>query len=713
MYGLSGSNLAIGVSLVLRDRFTGGARAAQQQMRSMSAEMIAIQRQQMQAQMQINAVGAGIGLMAIRGMAQWTKVGAEFGYTMNYVNTIAEKKGGVGFDMLSKKAKTLGADTMFTAREVADAMKYMAMAGQDTEALYNNIGAAVALAGATMSELGGKGGTADIMTNVMKGFDINATQQNSMRVADILTMATTSANTNLSDLAEAMKYAVSTAKDLNISLEETASMVMMAGDAGIQGSMAGTAVENMLRYVTRAADESRRGRAGDALNALGLGANDLKDSKGNLLAISPLMKTISDSIVAMGTGNVDTQNLLADIFGVRGKREASILLRNMADLDGYIEKLNSGATGKATTNLESMMDTLMGSGIQLSSTWESFKIAFTEALEPVIKPLLGMLTGLLKIITAMTETPVGKWLTVIGAGFIVLKTVTMGYKAIVLSLRLLHMDMGTTAATASGRAVAGYNAMTAAATRYAGVAGGAGAMGWRSKGGGYGGAIAVNSQGRYINKKTGKFVSGAVGDRYSRMHSNRQSVGNKGQGLGRFGAAMGKGSMGAMFGGMALSMGGDAVGGGAGAAMGIAGDALSFAGTGAMVGSAFGPVGTAVGAIVGGVGSLAYSLYTSLSETADAVKDAENEAKTLSNKPELSREAWAERAKTILRMGEGDTIQGMGRDPNQLQAIARNGANALSNANVSNITIIIDGKKAMDKKIEESYYKTLIDLGTF
>jgi len=126
-----------------------------------------------------------------------------------------------------------------------------------------------------------------------------------------------------------------------------------------------------------------------------------------------------------------------------------------------------------------------------------------------------------------------------------------------------------------------------------------------------------------------------------------------------------------------------------------------------------GPVGTAVGAIVGGVGSIAYSLYTQLDETANAVKDAENKAKTLSNKPELSGEAWAQRAKTILGMSDGDTIEGIGTDNNQLDHIAKNGANAFTNANVSNITIIIDGKKAMDKKIEESYYKTLIDLGAF
>src|SRR5690606_33256821 len=124
-----------------------------------------------------------------------------------------------------------GMDTMFMATQVADGMKYMAMAGMDTESIYNNISAAVALAGATMERLEGKGGTADIMTNVMRGFDIQGTEKNAMRVADVLTKAVIGANTNLWDLHEAMKYTVSTAKDLNVTLEETAAMIMMAGDA--------------------------------------------------------------------------------------------------------------------------------------------------------------------------------------------------------------------------------------------------------------------------------------------------------------------------------------------------------------------------------------------------------------------------------------------------------------------------------------------------
>lgn len=721
MYGLSGNNLAIGVSLVLRDRFTGRARAAAASLNQLDKQARAAQMRQMEMQRNINAVGAGIGLMAIRGMTRMAKVGADFGYTMNYVKTIAEQKGGIGFDQLSTKAKTLGADTMFTARQVADAMKFMAMAGQDTAAIYNNVNAAVALAGATMSRLEGKGGTADIMTNIMRGFDINATEKNSMRVADVLTLATTSANTNLWDLHEAMKYSISTAKDLNVSLEETAGMVMMAGDAGIQGSMAGTATENMLRYITRAADESRKGRAGEALGALGLGPSDLQDAKGNLLAISPLLKVIGgriESIKQSGqAGNVRAQNILTDLFGVRGKREASLLLRNMQQYDTYINKLNTQATGKALGNLESQMSTLKGVGKQLSSAWETVMINFTEAIEPVVIPLLKAATSLAKVLAKAMDTPLGKWLTVGAAGFIVMKTATMGYRAVVLSLRLVHAQMGGSLTTSASRVVGGYNAMTAAATRYSMAArGGAAASGMGMMGLlGFGGKAKWNPKsGRYHRNGGGRggFVSAAAAQRYYGMSRRGTGVGMGRTVMGRIGNIAGKGSMIGMLGGLGLSMAGDAVGGEAGKYMSMGGNALGWAGTGAMVGSLVGPIGTATGAIVGGIGSLLFDLYNDMKEVEDAVDEAKGKKK------EFNAEEWKKKAIKMQSMYEGDVIYGRGLNKTQLMATDRQGANQYLHPNgqfiqPNRIIINIDGKEAMDKVVQENNYRQLISLAAF
>lgn len=721
MYGLSGSNLAIGVSLILRDRFTAGARQATASMRDMNKEMLQAQREQMEMQRNMNAVGAGIGLMAIRGMKQWVDVGAEFGYTMNYVSTIAEKKGAIGFDQLSQKAKTLGADTMYTAFEVGDAMKYMAMAGQDTANIFNNIDAAVGLAGATMSQLGGKGGTADIMTNIMRGFSIEGTAENSMRVADVLTTATTSANTSLHDMAEAMKYSISTANDLNVSLEETAAAVMMAGDAGIQGSMAGTATENMLRYVTRAADETRKGRSGQALSRLGLGPEDLKDAQGNLLAISPMLRTIAQQI--KGMSNVDAQNVLTDIFGVRGKRSASLLLRNMEDFDKYVDKLNNNATGKTMGNLASQMDTLQGQMWQLSSAWGNIKIAFTESVEPVLKPILQGFTYLVKILTKAVETPVGAWLTAIGAGMVVWKTIAMGYKAIILSLRLLHMDLGGSFSKSSTSIIGGYRAMTAAANGYTAAASRA-SMPWgqRLARRGFGTYTKTSKTGRDYGMHGPSTIFQKKGSKpQGWSHQATRAVTGSGayKGLGKFGNKFGgMGMMSAALGGTAISMGGDAIGGDAGKYISMGGNALGMAGTGAMIGSIFGPVGTAVGAIVGGVGSLGYDVYNELKKTEDKIDEAADALKG-QNKPSFNLEEWRKKASLINAMSEGDQMF-LADDPALMVGTNKKGyrdylggESPYGPTQPTNITINIDGKKAMERVVRKNDYETLLNLDLF
>lgn len=718
MIGFGGNNLAIGISLHMRDNFTSRTHAARAALNGLSEDTIRMQRRQMEMQRNLNATGAMVGAMAIRGLAGWTKVGAEFDYKMRYVSTIADPSEGMDYDKLSQKAKTLGADTMFTARNVADAMKFMAMAGQDTEAIYNNIAAAVHLAGATMERLEGKGGTADIMTNLMKGFNIEATEKNSMRVADVLTTAITSANTNLWDLHEAMKYSIATASDLNVSLEETAAMIMMMGDAGIQGSMAGTAVENMLRYVTRAVDESRRGRQGDALAKIGLHPDDLKDAQGNLKAMSPLLHTISKATQKL-SGNVDYQNILNDIFGVRGKRSASIVLRNMEDFDGYITRLNTMADGRATGNLEAMMNTLEGAGIQLKSSWESFMIAYTEAIGPVLKPLIKSLTVLVKLLTRAAEKPMGKMGLVLATGFIVAKTATMAYRAVVLTLRLAHMRAAQTLTAASAQGVSSWNRLTAAASVYNTTAARSGMMGMMGMagGGGLGRRAAAAGMGSYsaMTARGSQYVIGSGGrsrfvPRGSMPLGWSVGAGGRMAGIGRM---VGRGALPAMLGGMALNMGGDAVGGDLGKGMGIAGDTLGWAGTGAMLGSVIPGIGTLAGGIIGGVGGLMYSLHQNLKETSDEI----DKLKEPSGE-HMNSESWLDKYHKMKGLGEGDHIYTKGINSSGWYDSSKKGNESwmknqgiYSERQQTQVVINMDGRQLFDQTIDEREANFLVSLG--
>src|SRR5699024_11146743 len=80
-------------------------------------------------------------------------------------------------DILSDKAREMGATTVFSASESAEAMKYMALAGWDTSQMVAGIEPALNLAAASGMDLAR---TADIVTDGMSMFGMKAEEAGRM-----------------------------------------------------------------------------------------------------------------------------------------------------------------------------------------------------------------------------------------------------------------------------------------------------------------------------------------------------------------------------------------------------------------------------------------------------------------------------------------------------------------------------------------------------
>jgi len=524
MVGIFGSSsIGIGVSIGLVNRFSGPAKQVIRDTRAMSAAQQSMYRKNLEMSRNANAMGAVIGVSMLRGLSEWTKVGAEFKYIMASVGAVTQSTD-KQLQSLSDTSRKLGKDTMFTASDVASGMKFMGMAGMNAEEVQANIKAAVSLAGSTQSSLGGKGGSADIMTNVMKAF--GGGPDDAMKYADILTTATVSANTSLWDLGEALKYSSSTLKTMGYGVEDATMMVGVLGNAGIQGSMAGTAIENMVRYITKASGEFRTGKQGDALKMLGLQPAQLADSQGNLKNLKDILKMIGGQV--KGMGNIARQNAMNQIFGVRGNRSAALLVDNLNDVDDLYNKI-SNSSGTSNQILGVMMDTLRGKTLQLKSAWDDFKIAFTEGLEPLLMIGATVLTKILNITTTIFDTPyIGTFLAVGITGFIALKTATMAWAAISSGIKLMYMANSVAFNGFRALTITGYGQMAAGAARFGAAAG---AANMAAAGGGYGalgGALRANAAGRAIRgvgrRGAGRYVSmaaGGLGGRYMQRYGTR------------------------------------------------------------------------------------------------------------------------------------------------------------------------------------------------
>ena len=181
------STLGIGLTMFLRDQFSGPASRIRSSNRAMQLDMRRMQEENLRYQRNVGTGVAMMGGAALLGLTRAVKESAKFGYEMTFVKAITSATTRE-MEALSKQGMKLGADTMFKAQDVAEGMRFMAMAGMTSDQVSKNIEGAVNLAGATKSLLGGKGGAADIMTNVMKQFSIDF--KNTQAVADVLAYGT-------------------------------------------------------------------------------------------------------------------------------------------------------------------------------------------------------------------------------------------------------------------------------------------------------------------------------------------------------------------------------------------------------------------------------------------------------------------------------------------------------------------------------------------
>ena len=398
---LRGNSLEIGIALVLQDRFSNQAKDASAAIRRLHNEAKGAVTANLQTADSILGNVYNGFLNVATGITNTVLQGAEFIDTMTTVSAITGSTR-EQLQMLSETAQSLGLETMFGSQDIASGMKYLAMAGNTVEQVNDMIKGAAYVANATGMELGGKGGAADLITNVMKTFKIVGDGASEL-VGDQLTKATLSANISMTDLAESIKYSAADMVMLKKELPEVAAMIGTLGNAGIQGSMAGTSLGNMARYLIKAFNPKTD--AYSFLQRMGLSQQDFVDAQGDLIDFGDIMEKISKGVENLPS--IDRGKAIGAIFGVRGQRAANAI---MNDLEGYrnlLYQIQNNSAGFAKDIVDKRMNTLAGSIDKVSSAWENLKVAFTEQIGPALMPILNTISQIIEAVREFVTTPVG------------------------------------------------------------------------------------------------------------------------------------------------------------------------------------------------------------------------------------------------------------------------------------------------------------------
>ncbi|BCS94504.1 hypothetical protein DSLASN_01360 [Desulfoluna limicola] len=317
-----------------------------------------------------------------------TMISARFEQSMAEVKALTGATG-KDFQDLTAKARLLGSTTSFSASEAAQGMKYLGMAGFDTQQIIAAMPGVLNMAKAGAVDLGM---ASDIASDIMSGFGLKASEMG--RVSDVLTKTFTSSNTSLEMLGETMKYVAPVASKAGMSLEETSAMAGLLGNVGIKASMAGTTLKGMVLGIAAPSTE-----AATAMQRLGIST---ADAQGNLRPMTDILGDISKATKDMG--NAEKLDIVKTIFGKVSAAGLTELLTQAGEngIEEYIKKVQK-SKGAADQIAKVMDNTTVGALKGLGSAAEGLAIVFGNTLTPAITATAHGLAFITRGLTAAAE----------------------------------------------------------------------------------------------------------------------------------------------------------------------------------------------------------------------------------------------------------------------------------------------------------------------
>lgn len=286
-------------------------------------------------------------------------------------------------------------------KEAAEGQSFLAMAGFEVNEILSAMPAMLDLAGAGQLELGA---AADIASNILSGFGMEADQAGHM--ANVLAKAASSANTDVSQLGEAMVYLAPSANALGWKIEESAAAVQVFSDAGIQGSMAGRAFATSLQRLAKPTSAMS-----SKMEELGI---EFFDAEGNMKPLTEVVGDLENSFE--GLTAEQQANALTTLFGAEAFKHWSTLVEKGSSDLTKMEDALINSEGAAKKMRETMEDNLHGDWAKFISALQEMALVVYTAVAPALRELLQYLTKVVEWIANLS--PETQKMIVLFVGFL-------------------------------------------------------------------------------------------------------------------------------------------------------------------------------------------------------------------------------------------------------------------------------------------------------
>lgn len=323
----------------------------------------------------------GIGTAAV-------KTSMDFEAAMSKVASLSGAQG-EQFESLRDKALEMGAKTMYSATESAEALQYMALAGWNTEDMLNGLEPILKLAGAAGMDLGT---ASDIVTDGLTAMGLSA--KDAAHFADVMAVTMSKSNTDVNQLGEAFKYVAPLAGAMGYKIEDLSLALGLMANSGIKASQGGTSLRRILQNLSDPTDE-----VAGAMEKLGISMFNPDGSAKSLydlmVELRGSMRGLSDEEQAMYA------NTIAGSTGLSGL----LAIVNASDEDfNNLANAIYNADGAGMEMYDTMTNNLKGSVTELMSALESLMISMGDLLVPLIKKVVSMIQGWVEHLNSLDET---------------------------------------------------------------------------------------------------------------------------------------------------------------------------------------------------------------------------------------------------------------------------------------------------------------------
>lgn len=256
------------------------------------------------------------------------KTGAEFEESMSKVQALS----GANTEQLEKmsnKARELGKQTTFTAKEAADGLQFLALAGYGVDNSMKALPIILASAKAGSMDLAT---CSDLATDALGSLGENSELtgnkiENLNELMNQVAHTSANSNTSMQEALEAYIKVGGQVDKMNIPLSTANTMLAILGDQGIKGAEAGTSLNSILINLTKATGESA-----EALKRMGVSAFDTVTGK-----MRPIEDVLGDIKYALKEFDDEQAEIqLSNMLG--GKTQAKTLSKLLQGIDADTRK---------------------------------------------------------------------------------------------------------------------------------------------------------------------------------------------------------------------------------------------------------------------------------------------------------------------------------------------------------------------------------------